>query len=214
MLRNVSVSNNDAQELPLWPAAERNKQPIAEVLRRVLPENGTLLEIASGTGQHAVYFAEALAPWRIQPTDYDAEHLVTLQRRVELKAQPSLLQPVLLDVSVSPSDSAALPEAPSAIYCANMLHIAPWSACIGLFRWAGALLGATQVLVTYGPYFLGDGKDAPSNVEFNSSLHARNPEWGVRKLSELQAVARDFGLELSECVAMPANNHCLVWQRA
>jgi Protein of unknown function (DUF938) len=143
----------------------------------VLPEAGTLLEIASGTGQHALYFAEALVPWRIQPTDHDPEHLATLARRVELSALPQLLKPLLLDVNVSPLESAALSVAPNAVYCANMLHIAPWSAAVGLFRWAGALLSATQPLVTYGPYAFGGQQPAESNAEFDRSLRSRNPEW-------------------------------------
>ncbi|HEY3493848.1 MAG TPA: DUF938 domain-containing protein, partial [Polyangiaceae bacterium] len=113
----------DEHGLPLWPAPERNKEPIAAVLRSVLPAQGVLLEIASATGQHALYFTQALPGWTLQPSDCDPEHLETLRRRVAHAANPRFLPPVELDVTAEPPALA-----PTAIYCANMLHIAPWAA--------------------------------------------------------------------------------------
>lgn len=198
----------DEHGLPLWPAAERNKQPIAQALARVLPERGLLLEIASGTGQHAVHFTDALPGWTIQPTEADAGHLETLRRRVALAASPRLLAPLELDVTREPP-----PLAPTAIYCANMVHIAPWSACLGLFRVASRLLPAAGLLVTYGPYSVGGAHTAESNDAFDRSLKERNPDWGVRDVNAIEAVARENGFTLTLTEAMPANNLLLVWTK-
>jgi hypothetical protein len=198
----------DEHGLPLWPSAERNKAPIAEVLRSVLSEQGRLLEVASGTGQHAVHLTSALPGWTIQPSECDPELLETLRQRVALTANPRLLPPIELDVTGEP---AALE--PTAIYCANMVHIAPWAACVGLFRVASQLLRAGQPLVTYGPYSVHGEHTAESNARFDESLRERNPEWGVRDVDALDEVAREHGLALVQTHPMPANNLLLVWQR-
>lgn len=198
----------DEHGLPLWPAAERNKAPIAEVLRKALPEAGQLLEVASGTGQHALFFATALSGWTIQPSERDPELLETLRRRVALAANPRLLPPIELDVT------GEAPELqPTAVYCANMVHIAPWAACIGLFRVASRLLRADGLLVTYGPYSVRGEHTAESNARFDESLRERNSEWGVRDVAALEAVAREHGFALGETHPMPANNLLLVWRR-
>lgn len=199
----------DEHGLPLWPAAERNKQPIAEVLRAVLPERGRLLEVASGTGQHAVHFAGALPGWTVQPSECDPELLETITRRVALTKNPRLLPPIALDVTGPPPEVE-----PTAIYCANMVHIAPWSACVGLFDLASQLLRDDGVLVTYGPYAVHGAQTAESNARFDHSLRERNPEWGVRDVDALEELARERGFVLAETHAMPANNLVLVWRRA
>jgi hypothetical protein len=204
----MASDNLDEHGLPVWPAAERNKQPILDVLRRVLPSQGSLLEVASGTGQHAAHFAAGLDGWTIQPSDSDAEHLETLRRRVEVERNARLLQPLELDVT-----QTAPPVSPTAIYCANMVHIAPWSACLGLFALAGRLLPSDGLLLTYGPYSLHGVHTAVSNERFDESLKARNPEWGVRDVDELSAVAGEHGFALTETCQMPANNLLLVWRR-
>jgi hypothetical protein len=197
----------DDHGLPLWPAAERNKQPIADVLRAVLPEQGLLLEVASGTGQHAVHFTNELPRWSIQPSECDRELLETLRRRVAVVGSPRLLPPIELDVT------GKAPELePTAIYCANMLHIAPWAACVGLFRVASELLRDGGLLVTYGPYSVRGEHTADSNARFDQSLRERNPEWGVRDVDALEQVARTHGLSLAETHPMPANNLTLVWR--
>jgi hypothetical protein len=199
----------DEHGLPLWPAAERNKAPIAETLQRVLPERGLLLEVASGTGQHALHFAGALPGWTIQPSECDPDHLATLRRRVALFANPRVLSPLELDVTgLTPS------LRPTAIYCANMLHIAPWAACLGLFSLAARLLREGGLLVTYGPYAVCGVHTSESNVAFDQSLRERNPEWGVRDTDALDEVARGKGLAFVESHAMPANNLLLVWRHA
>lgn len=200
--------STDERGLPLWPAAERNKQAIAEVLAVVLPAQGLLLEIASGSGQHAEHFVGALPRWKIQPSDFDSENLETLRRRVALAKDPRLLPPLELDVTMPPPRLE-----PTAIYCANMVHIAPWSACIGLFRVASELLPPTGLLVTYGPYSVHGKHTAESNVRFDQSLRERNVEWGVRDVDELEDVAKSRGLALVQTHSMPANNLLLVWHR-
>jgi hypothetical protein len=202
------IDATDEHGLPLWPAPERNKQPIAEVLLEVLPERGLLLEVASGTGQHAVHFASALPNWTIQPSDCDAEHLETLRRRVAVVGNPRLLPPVELDVT------GRAPELePTAIYCANMIHIAPWPACLGLFDVASRLLRSGGLLVTYGPYRVHGEHTAESNARFDQSLRERNAAWGVRDVDAVAVVGCDRGFMLGATHAMPANNLLLVWRR-
>ncbi len=198
----------DEHGLPLWPAPERNKQPIADALKVVLPPRGLLLEIASATGQHALHFAAELPGWTMQPSDCDPEHLDTLRRRVALAKQPRVLAPLVLDVTAEPPACE-----PTAIFCANMLHIAPWRACAGLFDVAARLLPPAGPLVTYGPYAVHGEHTAESNARFDASLRERNPEWGVRDVDAVRelALARGFALEATH--VMPANNLLLVWRR-
>lgn len=204
----MAADVTDEHGLPLWPAAERNKQPIADVLQRVLPPGGRLLEIASGTGQHALHFASALSGYTIVPSDCDPENLATLRRRVALAENPRLLPPLELDVMGPPPELDC-----TAVFCANMVHIAPWAASLGLFRVAAHVLDAGGLLVTYGPYSFHGQHTAESNARFDRSLKERNPEWGVRDVGALETVARQHGLLLAETHAMPANNFVLVWNQ-
>ncbi|PIF74401.1 uncharacterized protein DUF938 [Variovorax sp. 54] len=209
------------------PAADRNKQPILDALTRILGERGTALEIASGTGQHAAWFAAAMPSWTWQPTDADARSLPAIASRVEQAALPNLRPPLLLDVMAPQwlSQGPAFAQAQEkeeqqqekfdAIYCANMLHIAPWSTCAALMSGAARHLRAgTGVLITYGPYFEDEaqrGPTAPSNLAFDEDLRARNPAWGIRRLDDVVAEARRVGLALRERHAMPSNNLLLVF---
>jgi SAM-dependent methyltransferase len=187
------------------PAADRNSAPILAVLDRVLPEVGLVLEIASGTGQHAVYMARALTGIEWQPSDPDASARASIAAWRDEAALPNLRAPIELDVCAPwPIDRA------DAIVCINMLHISPWAAAEALFEGAARTLPGGGVLYTYGPYRI-DGATAPSNDAFDQSLRARKPAWGVREVRELERIATGFVLE--EIVAMPANNHSLVWRR-
>jgi SAM-dependent methyltransferase len=200
-------------DLPFSAAADRNKQPILDGLRRVLGERAHVLEIASGTGQHAEWFAAAMPGWTWQPTDADAHMLPALASRVAQAGLPNLRAPLLLDVTASqwPSQGEAFgQEGFDAICCANMLHIAPPAACVGLMQGAARHLRTGGVLVTYGPYFE-DAVPAPSNVAFDESLRARNPSWGIRRLKDVEAEARRVGLALKQRQEMPANNLLLVF---
>jgi SAM-dependent methyltransferase len=186
------------------PAAARNREPIREVLAQHLPELGVVLEIASGTGEHAVHMARAFPALVWQPTDIDDVALASIAAWREDTALPNLRAPIRLDVH-----DAVWPAA-DAIVCINMIHIAPWDAAVALFAGAARTLPPGGLLFTYGPYRF-DGKTAPSNDEFDRSLRARNAAWGVRDVTDLQRVAA--GLSLAHVVAMPANNHSLVWRK-
>jgi hypothetical protein len=191
------------------PAAERNKQPIAEVLGAMLPRVGLVLEIASGTGQHAEHFARAFPDLEWQPSEADEEILGTLAARVSAARLPNLGAPLLFDVHAprAPLERAA------AVVCVNMIHVAPWSACEALFRHASALLDADAPLVLYGPFMRDGAHTAPSNAAFDTSLLARNAAWGVRDLTDVDALARLCGFTLQLTIAMPANNLSVVWRR-
>ncbi|RQO46258.1 SAM-dependent methyltransferase [Variovorax sp. KBW07] len=203
-------------DLPYSPAADRNKQPILDALTRILGERGTALEIASGTGQHAAWFAAAMPQWIWQPTDADARMLPALAGRVAEAALPNLRSPLLLDVMSPqwPSEGFAFAQGEEkfdAIYCANMLHIAPWATCAALMQGAARHLLPGGVLITYGPYFEEDVPPAPSNQAFDEDLRARNPAWGIRRLKDVAEEAHRSGLALRERHAMPANNLLLVF---
>jgi SAM-dependent methyltransferase len=208
---------------PRSPAADRNKQPILDALARIVGEQGTVLEIASGTGQHAAWFAASMPQWIWQPTDADPRTLPALAARVAEAALPNLRPPLLLDVMSPqwPSQGPAFAEGGKggegeaekfdAIYCANMLHIAPWPTCAALMQGAARHLRAGGLLITYGPYIEDDVPTAPSNTAFDEDLRARNAAWGIRRLEDVAAEARRAGLALRERHAMPANNLLLVF---
>jgi hypothetical protein len=200
---------SDAAELPVWPAAERNKQPILDVLRRVLPASGIVLELAAATGQHVEHFARALPNLIWQPSDFDTEHLATLQERVRRAKLANLLPPLRIDVTEADWPITQV----TAIYNANMIHISPWSVTLGLFSGAGRLLSPGAVLVTYGPYSVDGQHISDSNRTFDESLKSRNASWGVRDIGEVSAVAGEYGFSLEQRVQMPANNFTLIWRK-
>jgi hypothetical protein len=195
--------------LPHSAPADRNKEPILERLRTIMGERGSVLEIASGTGQHAVWFAAALGGWTWQPTDFDAGMLPVIAERVAQSGLANVLQPRQLDVTAP--EWQGLANRYDAIFCANMLHIAPWDACRGLMSGARWHLGQGGLLITYGPYFERGVPTAPSNVSFDESLRARDPSWGIRNLEDVAEEAGRCGLQLSQRHAMPANNLLLVF---
>jgi len=192
------------------PATARNREPIREVLARELPARGTVLEIASGSGEHAIYFARAFPQLAWQPSDTSGSALASIAAwRAEVQLD-NLRGPVALDVT-----AASWPIAHAdAIVCINMLHISPWEAALGLFAGAARVLPAGALLYLYGPYRFGGVFTAESNAAFDRSLRSRDPRWGVRDVDELEAAARPHGLVLRDTVAMPANNHSLVFRAA
>jgi SAM-dependent methyltransferase len=191
------------------PAAERNAAPILDVLRSTLPARGTVLEIASGTGQHAAHFAAALPDLVWQPSDADPRARASIAAWGAYLGLANLLAPLDLDVMSEPWPIAAA----DAIVCINMIHISPWEATVALMQGAGARLPAGGVLVTYGPYRRGGAHTAPSNEAFDADLRARNPAWGVRDMEAVEALAEASGLVCEARVAMPANNFSLVFRR-
>ena len=192
------------------PAAERNGPPILAALQRLLPPAGVLLEIASGTGQHAAFCAAALPGWRWLPSDAEADALASIA--AWCAALPNVAAPQQLDVL-----DARWPGVPAeveAIYCANMLHIAPWACTAGLMQGAARHLAPQGLLLIYGPYLVDGEPTAPSNLAFDADLRARHPAWGLRRLADVAGVAADAGLRLRERLALPANNLLLVWEHA
>jgi SAM-dependent methyltransferase len=202
--------------LPRSPAADRNGQPILDVLRTVLPAHGTALEIASGTGQHAAFFAAALPGWTWQPTDADADALPAIAAWTSQSGATNVRPPLLLDVMAAqwPSQGTPFTEPFDAIYCANMLHISPWATCAALMQGCARQLAPRGVLVTYGPYLEDAVPTAPGNLSFDQSLRQRNPAWGIRRLEDVAQEAQHAGLALRQRHEMPANNLLLVFGRA
>ena len=191
------------------PTAERNKDPILDVLARVLPRRGVVLEIASGTGQHAIHFARALSELTWQPSDPDPELCGSIALRVSGERQANVNPPIELDVTRLPWPL----HAADAVVCINMIHVAPWSATLALFEGAKALLATQHVLFLYGPYRRNGRFTTESNAQFDSDLRATNPAWGLRDLEAVSDVAVRSGFELTEIIDMPANNFSLVFRR-
>jgi len=191
-------------------AAERNRQSILEVLQRVLPAHGLALEIAAGSGQHAVHFAAGMPGWTWLPTDADADALASITAWRAQAALANLRPPQRLDVmALAWTDVPAV----DAVICANLLQIAPWSACARLMQGVARHLAPHGVLVTYGPYFVDGQPPAPGNLAFDADLRARNPAWGLRRVAAVAAEAARAGLALCEQVSMPAKNLSLVFRR-
>lgn len=193
-----------------WAAPERNKRPIAEVLKRVLGPSGTLLEVASGSGQHAAFFATELPSWVVQPSDVDPENQASIAAWVAELDRQNLRPPVRLDVR-SPDWGLGMFDA---VFNANMLHIAPLSCCHGLMRGARAHLKPGGPLVIYGPFRIGGAHTAASNAAFDQDLRARDPAFGVRDLEQVIEEAALQGLVFEERVEMPANNQTLIFRRS
>jgi SAM-dependent methyltransferase len=194
--------------LPFSAAAERNRAPILEVLARVLPPRATVLEVASGTGQHAAHFGAAQPGWTWQPTEADAALLPALAARCATQA--NVRAPVLLDVLSQPWPVAL--GRYDAVYCANLLHIAPWPTCAALMNGAARHLGAGGALLLYGPFLEEEVPTSPGNRIFDADLRQRNPAWGLRHRADVVQVARDAGLDLEQRVGMPANNLVLLFR--
>lgn len=192
------------------PAALRNREPIAEVLARELPASGSVLEIASGTGEHAVFFAGAFPALQWQPSDPSEEALASIAAYREDYSGTNLAAPLRLDAA--DPDRWPVSEA-AAILCINMVHISPWEATLGLLRGAARLLGTSGgPLILYGPFIEQGVETAPSNLAFDESLKARDGRWGLREAEALDALAAAHGMTRTARHAMPANNIMLVFR--
>jgi SAM-dependent methyltransferase len=191
------------------PHVERNREPILAVLRRVLPASGIVLEIASGSGEHAAYFAKALPSLTWQPSDPDPEALASTAAHRADADLSNLLAPLHLDViaNVWPIERADV------VICNNMIHISPWAATEGLMAGAARVLSAGGVLFLYGPYKIDGRHTAPRNQAFDEDLRRRNPAWGIRDLNEVAALAQASGFAGPETVPMPANNLSVIFRR-
>jgi SAM-dependent methyltransferase len=190
-------------------ATDRNREPILEVLRRVLPRSGLVLEIASGTGQHVAFFARALPALRWQPSDPSSAHLESIAAWAAQSGADNIAAPLALDVERQPWP---VTEA-DAILTINMIHIAPWAATEALFRGAARLLSPPGLLFLYGPFKRGGHHTAESNQRFDERLRGEDPRWGVRDLGDVEAVAAAEGFLAPEIISLPANNLALVFVR-
>ncbi len=217
------MTNHDSRQFA--PATQRNREPILAVLLDVLPPGGTVLEISSGTGEHAVFFAPQAVPRPWVPSDPNPVARASIVAWREHYPAANLYPPIALDVHdpVWPTEQHPLPEALQgldlmqhpirAIVNINMIHIAPWSACLGLMAGAERLLPPDGILYLYGPFKQAGQHTAPSNATFDTSLQLQNPEWGVRNLEDVVAVAQTHHLTLMKTVSMPANNLSVIFRR-
>ena len=186
-----------------------NREPIREVLADYLPPAGLVLEIASGTGDHAVHMARNFPALAWQPSERDTAAVSRLAAVVAEAALENLRPPIVLD----PVGARWPIDAADALVCIGLLHVAPWHAAVGLFAGAGRVLSTAGVLVTHGPYRIDGMFTAAANEQLDHALTASNPEWGVRDVAHLEGAALDAGLVLELIVAMPGNNHALVFRR-
>lgn len=189
------------------PATARNREPIAAALRDILPATGLVLEIASGSGEHALHLARAFPALRFQPSDPTPEARASIAAWREAEGPPNLLPPLALNAMADQPFPAA-----DALLCINMVHIAPWAATLGLLRHGAAALAPGGALILYGPYLRDGVQTAEGNRAFDADLRARNPEWGIRRLEDVAAAAAP-GFALEGVVEMPANNLVVVFRR-
>jgi SAM-dependent methyltransferase len=191
------------------PATLRNREPIAEVLGDWLPDTGLVLEIASGTGEHAVYFAERFPKLQWQPSDVHPDALESVRAWREEAGRPNLREPIVIDAAEPhwPIDQA------NAVLSINMVHISPWTSALGLIAGAAQVLPEGGPLILYGPWLKDDVPTAPSNLAFDADLRQRDPQWGLRRVEDLAAAAEPHGLALVEIRPMPANNLMILLRR-
>jgi SAM-dependent methyltransferase len=188
------------------PAAERNRDPILSVIAPILGPEARVLEIGSGTGQHAAYFTERMPRWIWQPTEVKPEALVSIEEYRKESSSSGFLPARALDVTSSewPSDGY------DAIYCANVIHISPWRVCLAILNGAANALAQGGKLLFYGPYRFSGVLSPESNQAFDARLRAEDPSWGIRDVVDIAAAARPLGFDEPRAIAMPANNHVLV----
>ncbi len=192
------------------PSAARNRDAINAVLQAHLPGSGLVLEIASGTGEHAVHFASGSGKHlTFQPTDRDLDTSASIDAWVCELELSNVLPAIALDVT----DAEWQISSADVIFCSNMIHIAPWAAAVGLMRGAGTILSENGKLILYGPYRRDGRHTSSGNEAFDTSLRAENPEWGIRDLEDVSALAETHGLTLAHIEEMPANNLTLIFQR-
>ncbi|XP_049877106.1 methyltransferase-like 26 isoform X2 [Pectinophora gossypiella] len=223
--KNIACSFHENEsfkgEKLIYPAASRNKEPILQVLKRFLicdldhldDESPLFVEVASGSGQHVAHFAPYFPGVKFQPTEVDEDLLGSISYYAQNCPTKNILPPVQLDIRTKLSHYGFQEDSIDYMYNANMIHISPYECTIGLFENAGAYLKPDALMITYGPY----GKDGvitpASNVEFDASLRARDPSWGVRDLKDLIKLGEENSLTLVDTVEMPANNKTLVWKK-
>ena len=195
------------------PATQRNREPILKILSKVIPSNSNILEIASGTGEHAIFFTSKLRSRRWIPSDVSSQALESIAAWKNSCSLDNLELPLLIDVTKTGWQQQLIGRKIDAIVNINMIHISPWQACLGLLEGAGQILSNGGILYLYGPYKRDGEHIAPSNAIFDRSLRDRNPLWGVRDLEAVVEAATAQNLTLQRVVAMPANNLSVVFSR-
>lgn len=191
------------------PATARNRELIAAVLGPILPDAGLVLEVASGTGEHVIHFAQCFPALDWQPSDPSADARASIAGWLKAEGPANVRAPLALDAAAEswPIDRA------DAIVCINMIHISPWEATVGLLRGAGRILPPDAPLYLYGPYRRGDRPLEPSNVGFDENLRSRDPRWGLREVDDVIACAAEYGLAVESVIEMPANNLSIILRR-
>jgi hypothetical protein len=204
--KNLLVADGDRLS---WPAPERNKEPILAVLKDVLPETGTVLELAAGSGQHTAYFAGHFPNLTWQASEPEEEYRRSIQAWIQRDELTNAPPPLELDTRADawPIDRF------DAVLCCNMIHISPWESCTGLMAGVGRGLSPGGALIFYGPFSIGGEHSAESNREFDESLKSRDPSWGVRDMADVTALAADHGLAFDHKVEMPSNNLCVIYRK-
>ena len=196
-----------------YPATGRNQEVILDVLKEALPNLGTVLEVASGSGQHITYFAHQIPQLKWQPSDTDAAARASIDAwRNEMGVTDAVHNPIYLDASVDIWSLGHIKDL-NAIMSINMIHISAWEACLGLLRNASRVLPAGGVLYLYGPFKVGGVHIAPSNAEFDLSLQSQNSEWGVRNLDDVAEEALKQNFQLMKTIRMPANNFSVIFHK-
>lgn len=190
------------------PAALRNRGPIAKLLREWLPRAGLVLELASGTGEHAIYFAQRFPHLDWQPSDINADALASIAAWRAAAGLGNVREPIALDAAGDWPIASA-----DAVLCINMVHISPWNAALGLIDGAARVLRRGGPLILYGPWLKADVATAPSNLAFDADLKSRDPQWGLRRVEDFAVAAAKSGLELEQTCSMPANNFMLLLRR-
>jgi SAM-dependent methyltransferase len=191
------------------PATARNRDPILELLRRELPPRGTVLEVASGSGEHVVHFAAALPALIFRPSDPAPSARASIDAWIARSGVINVLPAIALDAAAPPWPIAAA----DAVLCINMVHISPWAATLGLVAGAARILPPGGLFYLYGPYKRGDRHTSPSNEDFDENLRSRDPQWGIRDLESVAAVAAEAGFSAPAIIEMPANNLSLILRR-
>lgn len=203
------------------PAADRNKSFILEVLERILPSKGNVLEVASGSGQHTVFFAESFLGLNWLPSDLSQENVDSINEYAKESGLTNLKPALILDATqndwqqkITRCNAGESETKINAIISINMIHIAPWAACVGLFEMGSKLLDADEFLYLYGPYIIAGKQTAQSNSDFDQQLKSNNQEWGIRLLEDVVELAEANGFLLHGIITMPANNFSVVFKKA
>lgn len=205
-----SSKNNDLRQYS--PATQRNRQPILDILKKIIPLSGNILEIASGTGEHAVFFAPHFYPRKWISSDVNSQNIESIKSWKNICAIDNLEFPLILDVTKDDWGIRENLKPITSIVNSNMIHISSWETCIGLMRGAKKILPSGGILYLYGPFKINNQHTSVSNQQFDQSLKRQNPQWGIRNLDDVILVAKENGLIFQEMIKMPANNMSIIFE--